>query len=72
MERTRDVVGASVYGVFSIAMIQGTLGGLAFWILGCLQRCLGCGHGFLSMIPSWEHSSSGFRRDLSRRHRSLG
>ena len=32
--RTREVVNASVYGVVSIAALQGLLGGLAFWILG--------------------------------------
>ncbi|MGH9872931.1 MAG: AI-2E family transporter [Pyrinomonadaceae bacterium] len=32
--RTREVVSASVYGVVTIAMIQGLLGGLAFWALG--------------------------------------
>ncbi len=32
--RTREVISASVYGVLVIATIQGTLGGLMFWILG--------------------------------------
>ena len=32
--RVRDVIGASIYGVLVIAIIQGTLGGLMFWILG--------------------------------------
>lgn len=32
--RTKQVIAASVYGVICIAMIQGILGGLAFWILG--------------------------------------
>ena len=32
--RATQVVSASVYGVVTIAMIQGLLGGLAFWILG--------------------------------------
>jgi predicted PurR-regulated permease PerM len=34
MARTTEIVSASVYGVLVIAMIQGTLGGLAFWALG--------------------------------------
>lgn len=34
ISRTREVVGASVYGVVSIAALQGFLGGVAFWILG--------------------------------------
>lgn len=33
-ERTRDVIGASVYGVVVIAVIQGAIGGIAFWLLG--------------------------------------
>ena len=32
--RTREVISASLYGVLVIAAIQGTLGGLAFWVLG--------------------------------------
>jgi predicted PurR-regulated permease PerM len=34
LRRTRDVVGASVTGVLVIAVVQGVLGGLMFWILG--------------------------------------
>ena len=34
LARTREVITASVYGVLIIAMIQGTLGGLMFWVLG--------------------------------------
>lgn len=34
VERTREVVGASVYGVVIIALAQGALGGLAFAVLG--------------------------------------
>jgi predicted PurR-regulated permease PerM len=52
LARTRDVVGASVYGVFSIAIVQGTLGGLAFWILGLPSAIVwGVAMIFLSMIP---------------------
>ena len=32
--RTQQVVSASVYGVVSIATLQGLLGGFAFWLLG--------------------------------------
>jgi predicted PurR-regulated permease PerM len=32
--RTKEVIGASVYGVLIIALIQGVLGGIAFWFLG--------------------------------------
>ncbi|HSE34130.1 MAG TPA: AI-2E family transporter [Pyrinomonadaceae bacterium] len=34
LARTRQVISASVYGVVTIAIIQGALGGIAFWILG--------------------------------------
>ncbi|MGH9904460.1 MAG: AI-2E family transporter, partial [Pyrinomonadaceae bacterium] len=52
MARTRDVIGASVYGVFAIAIIQGTLGGLAFWVLGLPSAIVwGVAMVFLSMIP---------------------
>jgi predicted PurR-regulated permease PerM len=33
IKRTSEVVSASVYGVVSIAMLQGILAGLAFWLL---------------------------------------
>ena len=52
LARTRDVVGASVYGVLSIAAIQGVLGGLAFWVLGLPSAIVwGVAMIFLSMIP---------------------
>ena len=52
LDRTRDVVGASVYGLFSIAIIQGTLGGLAFWFLGLPSAIVwGVAMIFLSLIP---------------------
>ncbi len=52
MERARDVIGASVYGVLAIAVIQGTLGGLAFWVLGVPSALVwGVAMTFLSMIP---------------------
>lgn len=52
MERARDVIGASVYGVLAIAVIQGTLGGLAFWVLGVPSALVwGVVMVFLSMIP---------------------
>ena len=50
--RTRDVIGASVYGVLAIAAIQGTLGTLIFWVLGLPSPLLwGVVMFFLSMIP---------------------
>ena len=52
MERATEVVGASVYGVLAIAVIQGTLGGLAFWVLGVPSAIVwGVVMTFLSMIP---------------------
>jgi len=55
--RAREVIGASVYGVITIATIQGTLGGLAFWVLGLPSALLwGVLMTLLSMIPitgSW-------------------
>ncbi len=52
LERTREVIGASVYGVLVIATIQGTLGGLAFWALGLPSALLwGVVMIFFSMIP---------------------
>jgi predicted PurR-regulated permease PerM len=52
IDRTGEVIGASVYGVLVIATIQGTLGGLAFWALGLPSPLLwGVVMIFLSMIP---------------------
>jgi predicted PurR-regulated permease PerM len=52
LERTREVISASVYGVLVIAAIQGTLGGLAFWALGLPSPLLwGVVMVFFSMIP---------------------
>lgn len=34
VRRTREVIDASLYGVLAIAVIQGILGGLGFWVLG--------------------------------------
>lgn len=55
--QAREVIGASVYGVVSVATVQGTLGGLAFWFLGLPSALLwGVLMTFLSMIPmvgSW-------------------
>lgn len=52
MERAKEVVGASVYGVLAIGVIQGTLGGLAFWILGVPSAIVwAVVMTFLSMIP---------------------
>jgi predicted PurR-regulated permease PerM len=50
--RTRDVVSASVYGVLVIALIQGALGGFAFWALGLPSALLwGVVMMLFSLIP---------------------
>ena len=50
--RTREVISASLYGVLVIAMIQGALGGLAFWVLGLPSAIVwAVVMTFLSMIP---------------------
>jgi predicted PurR-regulated permease PerM len=52
IDRTQEVISASVYGVLVIALIQGTLGGIAFWVLGLPSPLLwGVVMVFLSMIP---------------------
>jgi predicted PurR-regulated permease PerM len=51
-DRTREVIYASVYGVIVIAGIQGTLGGLAFAVLGLPSPLVwGVVMFFLSMVP---------------------
>jgi len=50
--RTREVIGASVHGVLVISVIQGALGGLAFWVLGLPSAVLwSVAMMFLSLIP---------------------
>jgi predicted PurR-regulated permease PerM len=52
LARTGQVISASVYGVVTIAMIQGILGGLAFWILGVPSPTLWAViMTFICMIP---------------------
>jgi predicted PurR-regulated permease PerM len=52
LARVTDVVSASVYGVVTIAMLQGLLGGLAFWTLGVPSPLLwGTVLAFVCMIP---------------------
>src|SRR5690606_38803897 len=51
-QRIREVIGASVYGVFVIAVIQGSLGGLAFWFIGLPSAVVwSLVMTFLSLIP---------------------
>ena len=50
--RTREVINASVHGVLVIAILQGILGGLAWWILGLPSPLLwGSVMVLLSTIP---------------------
>jgi predicted PurR-regulated permease PerM len=50
--RTQAVVSASVYGVVTIAALQGFLGGMAFWLLGVPSPILWAVlMGFVCMIP---------------------
>lgn len=51
-DRVREVISASVYGVFVIAMIQGMLGGLAFWVIGLPSAVVwALVMAFFSLIP---------------------
>jgi len=52
LARTSQVVSASVYGVVTIAMLQGILGGFAFWLLGVPSPMLWAVLlAFVCMIP---------------------
>ena len=52
LARVSRVVSASVYGVITIALLQGLLGGLAFWALGVPSPILwGTVLAFVCMIP---------------------
>lgn len=50
--RVFDTVHATVYGTLAVAAVQGTLGGLMFWVLGLPTPLLwGLVMGLLSVIP---------------------
>ncbi|MDC0716569.1 AI-2E family transporter [Nannocystis bainbridge] len=52
--RVREVVAASIYGGLVVAAIQGTLGGLAFWVLGVPSALLwGVVMIFMSLIGAF-------------------
>lgn len=52
LSRFKDMVYATIYGGILIAMIQGVMGGAAFWILGLPSPMLwGMAMAFLSFIP---------------------
>lgn len=52
LSHVTDVVRATIYGGLVVAAIQGTLGGLLFWILGLPSPVLwGAVMGFFALIP---------------------
>lgn len=52
LERARDVTQATVFGNVLVAVVQGTLGGIAFFVLGLPAATLwGTIMGFMSLIP---------------------
>ena len=52
LARINQVISASVYGVVTIALLQGLLGGLAFWVLGMPSPILWAAvMAFICMIP---------------------
>jgi predicted PurR-regulated permease PerM len=52
IQRFKDMIHATIYGGILIAMIQGVLGGLSFWILGLPSPIFwGTAMGLLSFIP---------------------
>ena len=52
VKKTKQVVGGVLYGQFLVALIQGILGGIAFWILGLSNPVFwGVVMGVLSFIP---------------------
>ena len=52
LRRTQEVISASVHGVVIIAILQGVLGGLAFWVLGIPSPALWAVlMTFVCMIP---------------------
>lgn len=51
-ERVADTLHATLYGTFSVAMVQGALGGLMFWALGLPAPLLwGVVMGLLAIVP---------------------
>lgn len=52
LRRLVDTVHATIYGTLAVATIQGTLGGLMFWVLGLPTPLLwGLVMGLLSIVP---------------------
>jgi predicted PurR-regulated permease PerM len=52
IDRFRDMVNATIFGGLLIALIQGVLGGMAFWVLGIASPLLwGTAMALFSFIP---------------------
>jgi predicted PurR-regulated permease PerM len=52
LRRVAETVHATVYGTLAVAAVQGTLGGLMFWVLGLATPLLwGLVMGLLSIVP---------------------
>ena len=70
----RDIVHATIYGNVVTALIQGSLGGTMFWILGIPTALLMGGRHGASFAGSFAWSSSwfGFRPPLSSASRGIG
>jgi predicted PurR-regulated permease PerM len=52
IQRFKDMIYATIYGGILIALIQGVLGGLSFWVLGLPSPIFwGTAMGLLSFIP---------------------
>jgi predicted PurR-regulated permease PerM len=52
LRRVAETVHATIYGTLAVAAVQGTLGGLMFWVLGIPTPLLwGLVMGILSIVP---------------------
>lgn len=52
MQRVTETIHATVYGTLAVAAVQGSLGGLVFWLLGLPTPLLwGLVMGLLSLVP---------------------
>jgi predicted PurR-regulated permease PerM len=53
LEQVRGTVHATIYGTFFVAAVQGTLGGLMFWLLGVPAPLVwGTAMAILSLVPT--------------------
>jgi predicted PurR-regulated permease PerM len=53
LDRTREVIFATVYGILVVAVAQGVLGGAAFWLVGIPAAAFwGTLMGLLSLLPA--------------------